>query len=104
MDEFEDVSETQSRKKDFDEEWSEGIMGKIKELMDISDNRIGNMIMDLSNEMEGFERRCEAREEKLQAQVKELKQHIFLSKRLKGPSEAATEFIISFTSPPSASK
>ena len=71
VDEFEDV--TQSRKRDFDEEWSEGIMGKIKELMDIYDNRIGNMIMDLSNEMEGFERRCEARAKKLQAQIEELK-------------------------------
>ena len=79
-------------------------MEKIKELMDISDNRIGNMIVNLSNEMEGFERRCEARAEKLQAQIEELKQQIFLSKRLKGPSEAAIEFIISFTSPPSASK
>ena len=49
-------------------------MGKIKELMDISDNIIGNMIMDLSNKMEGFEKRCEAREEKLQAQIEELKQ------------------------------
>ena len=67
VDEFEDVSETQPRKRDFDEEWSEGIMEKIKELMDISDNWIGNMIMDLSNEMEGFERRCEARAKKLQA-------------------------------------
>ena len=72
--------------------------------MDISDNRIGNMIVNLSNEMEGFEKRCEARAEKLQAQIKELKQHIFLSKRLKGPSEAATEFIILFTSPLIASK
>ena len=33
--------------------------------MDISDNRIGNMIMDLSNEMKEFERRCEARAKKL---------------------------------------
>ena len=33
--------------------------------MDISDNRIRNMIMDLSNEMKGFERRCEAKAEKL---------------------------------------
>ena len=41
--------------------------------MDISDNRIGNMIMDLSNEIEGFEIRYEARAEKLQAQIKELK-------------------------------
>ena len=79
-------------------------MEKIKELMDISDNRIRNMIVDLSNEMKGFERRCEARAEKLQAQIEELKQHIFLSKRLKGLSEAATEFIILFTSPPSTSK
>ena len=58
-------------------------MEKIKELMDISDNRIGNMIMDLSNEMDGFERRCEVRAEKLQAQIEELKQQISLSKRLK---------------------
>ena len=72
--------------------------------MDISDNIIRNMIMDLSNEMEGFERRCEARAEKLQDQIEELKQQISLSKRLKGPSEAATEFILSFTSPRSASK
>ena len=42
-------------------------MKKIKELMDISDNRIGNMIMDLSNEMDKFERRCESRAERLQA-------------------------------------
>ena len=104
VDEYEDVSETQSRKRKHDEEWSEGIMGKIKELIDITNNRIGNMIMDLSNEMKGFERRCEARAEKLQAQIEELKQQIFLSKRLKGPSEAATEFIIPFTSPPSTSK
>ena len=104
VDEFEDVNETQSKKRDFDEEWSEGIMGKIKELMDISDNIIGNMIMDLSNEMDRFERRCEARAEKLQAQIEEHKQLISLSKRLKGPSEAATEFILPFTSPPSASK
>ena len=73
VDEFEDVSETQSKKREFDEEWSEGIMGKIKELMDISDNRIRNMIMDLSHEMDGFERRYEARAEKLQAQIEELK-------------------------------
>ena len=72
--------------------------------MDISDNRIGNMIMDLSNEMDGFERICEASAEKLQAQIKELKQQISLSKSLKGPSEAATEFILPFTSPTSASK
>ena len=72
--------------------------------MDISDNRIGNMIMDLSNEIEGFERRCEARAEKLQAQIKDLKQLISLSKKLKEPGEAATEFILPFTSPPSASK
>ena len=77
VDEYEDVSETQSRKKEHDEEWSEGIMEKIKELIDITNNRIGNMIMDLSNEMEGFERRCEARAEKLQAQIEELKQYIF---------------------------
>ena len=38
VDEFEEVSETQLRKKEFDEEWSERIMEKIKELMDISDN------------------------------------------------------------------
>ena len=72
--------------------------------MDISDNKIRNMIMDLSNEMDGFERRCEARAEKLQAQIEELKQQISLTKRLKGPSEATTEFILPFTSPPSASK
>ena len=83
---------------------TEGIMGKIKELMDISDNRIGNIIIYLSNEIQGFERRCEVRAEKLQAQIEELKQQISLSKRLKGPSEAATEFILPFTSPPSASK
>ena len=104
VDKFEDVSETQSKKRDFDEEWSEGIMEKIKELMDISDNRIRNMIMDLSNEMDGFERICEARAEKLQTQIEELKQQISLSKRMKGPNEAATEFILTFTSPPSASK
>ena len=62
------------------------------------------MIMDLSNEMDGFERRCEARAEKLQAQIEELKHQIFLSKILKGLSEAVIEFIILFTSPPSASK
>ena len=62
------------------------------------------MIMDLSNKMEGFERRCEAREEKLQAQIEELKHRIYLGKRLKGQSEAATEFILLFTSPPSTSK
>ena len=73
VDEFEDVSETQSRKRDFDEEWSQWIMRKIKELMEISDNIIGNMIVDLSNEMEGFKIRCEARTEKFQAQIEELK-------------------------------
>ena len=40
-------------------------MEKIKELMDISDNRIGNMIMDFSNDMDKFERRCESRAIKL---------------------------------------
>ena len=46
---------------------SEKITKRIKELMDISNNRIGNLIVDLSNEMDGFERRCEAKMEKLQA-------------------------------------
>ena len=72
--------------------------------MDISDNRIRNMIVDLSNEMEGFERRCEVRAEKLQAQIEELKQQMFQGKRVKKPSEAASEFIFPFTSPPSTSK
>ena len=104
VDEFEDVSEAQSRKREHDEEWSEGIKGKIKELIDISDNRIGSMIEDLSKGMEGFERRCESRAERLQAQIEELKQQIFQGKRVKKPSEAASEFIFPFTSPPSASK
>ena len=45
----------------------------IKEFMDISNNRIGNLIVDLSNEMEGFERIYEAKMAKLQAQIEELK-------------------------------
>ena len=49
-------------------------MKRIKELMDISNNIIENLIVDLSNEMEGFERRYELREKKLQAQIEELKQ------------------------------
>ena len=45
--------------------------------MDISNNIIGNMIVDLSNEMKGFERRYEARVEKLQTQIEELKSKFF---------------------------
>ena len=41
--------------------------------MEISNNRIGNLIVDLSNEIEDFERRCEVKMEKLQAQIEELK-------------------------------
>ena len=59
-------------------------MKRIKEFMDISNNRIGNLIVDLSNEMEGFERRCEAKMEKLQAQIEEFKQQIFQNKRSRG--------------------
>ena len=62
IDEEEDNgSEAQSRKRGNVECQSDEIMKKIKELMNISDNRNGNMIIDLSEEMEGFERRCEAR-------------------------------------------
>ena len=38
VDEYEDVNETQLIKREHDEELSKGIMVKIKELMDISDN------------------------------------------------------------------
>ena len=40
-------------------------MKRIKELKDISNNGIENLIVDLLNEMEGFERRCEEKMEKL---------------------------------------
>ena len=52
---------------------SEKITKRIKELMDISNNRIGNLIVDSSNEMEGFEKRCEAKMKNLQSQIEELK-------------------------------
>ena len=65
MEEETNESENQARKRGNTKIWSDGIMEKIKELMDISDNRIGNMIMDLSNDMDKFERRCESRAIKL---------------------------------------
>ena len=76
-------------------------MKKIKELMDISDNRIGNMIMDLSNEMDKFERRCESRAERLQAQIDAFFRLIPQSKRSRAINEAAKGIMPTpFTPPP----
>ena len=79
-------------------------MEKIKELMDISDNRIGNMIMDLSNDMDKFERRCESRAIWLQHQIDEIFHILPQRKRSKMINEAAKSIVVTpSTFPPSAS-
>ena len=69
-----------------------------------SDQRIGTMIMDLSIEFEGYERRHHAQMEKLIAQFEELKQQLSQGKVVKGPMGTPIEFIVPLTSPLSASK
>ena len=59
-------SENKARKRGNSESWSDGIMKKIKDVMYISNNRIGNMINDLSDKMDKFKRHCESRAIRLQ--------------------------------------
>ena len=94
MEEETNESENQARKRGNIESWSDGIMEKIKELMDISDNRIGNMIMDLSNDMDKFERRCESRAMRLQYQIDEIFRILPQRKRSKMINEAAKAIVV----------
>ena len=104
MEEGDNGSETQARKRGNTKSWSDRIMEKIKELMDISDNRIGNMINDLSDEMDKFERHCESRAIRLQHQIDEIFRILLQSKRSKMINEAAKAIVMTpSTFPPSAS-
>ena len=113
VEEYEDVSEDQEelalqeermRKRKRADERGEQIIREIKERINLSEHRIGNLIVDVSNELEGFERRSEARMEELTSQIKELKQQISQKKVMERSMEAPIEFTFPFTSPPSATK
>ena len=104
MEEGDNGSETQARKRENIKNWSDEIMKKIKELMDISDNRIGNMINDLSNDMVKCDRHCESRAERLQAQIDEIFCILSQSKRPRMINEVVKVIVIThLTSPSGAS-
>ena len=92
------------RKRKRADERGEQIIREIKERINLSEHRIGNLIVDVSNELEDFERRSKARMEELTSQIKELKQQISQKKVTERSMETPIEFTFPFTSPPSATK
>ena len=113
VEEYEDVSEDQEelalqeermRKRKRADERGEQIIREIKERINLSEHRIGNLIVDVSSELEDFERRSEARMEELMSQIKELKQQISQKKVTERSMESPIEFTLPFTSPTSTTK
>ena len=79
-------------------------MKKIKELMDISDNRIGNMLNDLSHDMDKFERSYESKAIRLQNKINEIFHILPQNKRSRMINEAAKAIVVTpLTDPPRVS-
>ena len=72
--------------------------------MDISDNRIRNMINDLCDEMDKFKRHCESRAIRLQHQIDEIFHILPQNKRSRMINEAAKAIVVTpLTDPPRVS-
>ena len=81
----------------------EEVEKKIEDVVNRTDQRLGNIMMDVITKFEVYETLRDARMENLMAEVKELKQLISQSKGTKASTEPSVKIIIPQTSSSNAS-